>query len=99
MKEKVMPLVKEICKGERTICRGLDKPDLARELMNLANIPQNAQISEISRLWDDQVIILFQIPGDDNYYRLFTGIGISGNFHFKLDMMGKVLPEVLFGYF
>lgn len=99
MKEKVMSLVKEICKGERTICRGLDKSDLARELMNLANIPQDAKISEISRLWDNQVIILFLLPGKDNYYSLFAGIGLGGNFYFKLNMIGKSLPECLFPFF
>ena len=57
MKEKVMSLAKEICKGvEHSMYRGLNKAGLARELMDLANIPQDAKISEISRLCDDQVV-------------------------------------------
>lgn len=51
--EKFMPLVKEICNMEATDCRSLNKSKLARELMNLVNIPQNAEIYEIPLDWDD----------------------------------------------
>lgn len=45
-KLKFMLLVKEICNMEATDCRSLNKSKLARELMNLVNIPQNAEIKD-----------------------------------------------------
>lgn len=90
MKNKVMEIVGRICNEKSTNCRNLNKGNLARELMNLANIPQNAEIQEIPLDWGNQVIVLFLIPEDkENYYSLFAGIGNDGNFYFELSITGK----------
>lgn len=49
MQNKVMSIVEKICSTESISCRGLDQSILARELMNLANIPQNADIQELPK--------------------------------------------------
>lgn len=92
MQDKVMRLVKEICNTESLNCRSLNKIELARQLMNIANIPQNAEIQEIPLDWDEQVVVLFLIPNDTNYYSLFAGIGMDNNFYFQLGITG-VLNE------
>ncbi|MBT9788698.1 hypothetical protein GPK90_04980 [Clostridium sp. MCC344] len=68
-----MKIVREICNVESTDCRSLNKSELARKLMNMANIPKNAEITEIPLDWNNQVAILFIIPDDDNYYCLYAG--------------------------
>lgn len=96
MEEKVKSLIKEICMGECTVCRGLEKAVLARKLMNFAHVPQNARIWEMTARRDNQVLISFTLPEDDNYYSLFAGIGYDGNSYFKMAMMGNSYPEWLF---
>lgn len=98
MQNKVMPIVKEICSTESTNCRSLNKTKLARQLLNLANVPQDAEIQEIPLDWDDQVVVLFLVPDDTNYYSLFAGIGKDGNFYFQLGITG-VLNEDEFDFF
>lgn len=71
MKNKVMAIVEKICNAESVSCRGLDQSSLARDLMNLANIPQNADIQEIPVNWDNIVAIYFLIPGNDKYFLSF----------------------------
>lgn len=88
MRDKVMSLVRKICSMEQTNCRSLNKSSLARELLNIANVPQNAEIQEIPLDWNNQVVILFLIPGDVIYYSLFAGIGRDGNFYFELTVTG-----------
>lgn len=88
MRDKVMSLVRKICSMEPTNCRSLNKSSLARELLDIANVPQNAEIQEIPLDWNDQVVILFLIPGDVIYYSLFAGIGRDGNFYFELTVTG-----------
>ena len=88
MQDKVMKIVREICSTESTNCRSLNKTELARQLLNIANVPQDAEIQEIPLDLDDQVVILFLIPDDINYYSLFAGIGIDNNFHFTLGITG-----------
>lgn len=88
MKEKIMQIVRKICNTEPTNCRSLNKIELARQLMDIANIPQNADIQEIPLDWDEQVNILFLIPNDINYYSLFAGIGTDNNFYFQLGITG-----------
>lgn len=88
MKNKVMQLVKQICDIKSTDCRSLNKDNLVRKLMNLANIPQNADIQEIPLDWDNQVVILFLLPHDKNYYSLFAGIGCDGKFYFEMSITG-----------
>lgn len=86
--EKFMPLVKEICNMEATDCRSLNKSKLARELMNLVNIPQNAEIYEIPLDWDDEVVILFMLPNDKNYYSLGAGHWLDGTERMILGITG-----------
>ena len=88
MQDKVMPIVREICNTESTNCRSLNKTELARKLLDIANIPQEADIQEIPLDWDNQVNILFLIPNDENYYSLFAGMGTDNNFHFELGITG-----------
>ena len=88
MQDKIMKLVMEICNTQSTDCRSLNKAQLARKLMNFAHIPQNANIQEIPLDWNNQVVILFLLPNDANYYSLFAGIGNDGNFYFELSVTG-----------
>ena len=90
MQTKIMQIVSEICNTPSANCRSLNKSALARQLLDLANVPQNADIQEIPLDWDDQVAILFLIPNDSNYYSLYAGIGKSGNFHFELSIAGTL---------
>lgn len=99
MQNKVMEIVKKICKAESVSCRGLDQQALARKLMDIANIPPEADIQEIPVNWDNMVLILFLLPNDKNYYSLFAGIGIDGNFHFELSITGKLLDNGYFDFF
>ena len=68
-----MKIVRKICNVESTDCRSLNKSALARKLMDMASIPNNADIIEIPLDWKNQVAILFIIPDDDNYYCLYAG--------------------------
>lgn len=87
--EKFMPFVKEICNMEATDCRSLNKSKLVRELMNLVNIPQNAEIQEIPLDWDDEVVILFMLPNDKNYYSLGAGHWLDGTERLILSITGR----------
>ncbi|MEY8352568.1 hypothetical protein AALB39_04335 [Lachnospiraceae bacterium 54-53] len=93
MKDKVLKLVSTICSEASTDCRSLNKTELARELMNLANIPEAAKIREVPVDWENQVIVLFTIPNDNNYYSLFGGITNDGQFLFELAITGIHNPE------
>lgn len=88
MRDKVMRLVSEICNMESINCRSLNKAVVARKLLDMANVPKNANIQEIPLDWNNQVVVLFLVPGDNNYYSLFTGIGNDGNFYFELTITG-----------
>ena len=90
MQDKIMELVREICNTQSTDCRSLNKASLARELMDIANVPQNAEIQEIPLDRDNQVVILFLLPNDENYYSLFAGIGNDRKFYFELSVTGKL---------
>lgn len=68
-----MQIVKLICETTATDCRSMNKAELARELMDMVNIPSNAIIEEIPLDWDNQVSICFTVPNDDNYYSLYAG--------------------------
>lgn len=98
MKNKILELVKKICTNNSD-CRGLDKKDMARELMNIANIPENAEIEEIPLNWNNQVVILFLLPDDKNYYSLFAGIGNDNKFHFELSITGTLQDNGFFDFF
>lgn len=88
--ENYMNLVKMICGEASADCRSLNKSDLARQLLDLANVPASAVINEIPVDWADQCVILFELPGDDNYYSLFAGLGLDGVEHFDLAITGTI---------
>lgn len=87
--EEFMPIVKEICSITPTDCKCLNKSKLARELMNLISIPQNAEIYEIPLDWDDEVVILFMLPNDKNYYSLCAGHWLDGTERLILSITGR----------
>lgn len=98
MREKVMDLVTEICNMTSTDCRSLNKSDIARQLLDLCHVPESAKISEIPLDWGNQVVILFLVPNDKNYYSLFAGIGNDGQFYFELTITG-ILEVDRFNFF
>lgn len=88
-----MKIVREICATESTDCRSLNKRDLARKLMDMVNIPQNAYITEIPLDVSDQVGILFVMPNDDNYYALYAGRWLDDTERMFLRITGKVIID------
>jgi hypothetical protein len=98
MQSKVMSIVRKICSTESTNCRSLNKANLARQLLDMANVPQNADIQEIPLDWDNQVVVLFLLPNDKNYYSLFAGIGLDNKFYFTLGITG-VLKGNMFDFY
>lgn len=99
MKDKVLKLVSAICNEVSTDCRGINKSELARDLMDLANIPETAEVREIPVDWENQVVILFVVPNDDNYYSLFAGIGSDNEFHFELSITGNGILDTESEYY
>lgn len=96
----VMFAVDRICTTKSTDCRSLNKAKIARELLNLADVPFNANITEIPLDWNNQVVILFLLPDDDkNYYSLFAGIGEDNKFHFDLTITGTFGEDGYFNFF
>ena len=89
-KSKIMELVNAICNTESANCRSLNKVETARQLLDIANVPAIAEIQEIPLDWNNQVVILFLLPNDDNYYSLFCGIGKDNKFHFELSVTAKL---------
>lgn len=88
MKMDSMKIVKEICSIESTNCRSLNKSEVARKLMDMIDIPQNAKIQEIPLDWNDQVEILFTIPEDKYYYGLSAGHWLDGAESMYLEIIG-----------
>lgn len=84
-----MHVVKLICETTSTDCRSLNKAELARELMDMANIPSNATIEEIPPDWDNQVSICFTVPNDNNYYSLYAGHWLDDTKRMMLCIIGK----------
>lgn len=97
-KNEILTLVEKICTNS-SACRGLNNKEVARELMNVAHIPSDAEIVEIPLNWNNQVVILFLLPGDNKYYSLFTGIGNDNEFHFELSITGTLQENGYFDFF
>lgn len=91
-----MQIVKAICETTSTDCRSLNKAELARELMDMVNIPSNATIEEIPLDWNNQVSICFTIPNDNNYYSLYAGHWNDDTESMSLCIIGT---QVHFGFF
>lgn len=83
-----MQIVKAMCKTTSTDCRSLNKAELARELMDMVNIPSTATIEEIPLDWNNQVGICFTIPNDNNYYSLYAGHWNNGTERMMLCIIG-----------
>lgn len=98
-KAKVLNIVKQMCEIESTDCRSLNKKELARQLLNMAFVPINAEICEIPLDWNNQIVILFMIPKNNTYYSLFAGIGNDGKFYFKLSKTGILQSNQCFFFF
>ena len=88
-----MEIVREICATKSTDCRSLNKKDLARKLMDMANIPKSAEITEIPLDWSNQVAIMFILPNDDNYYCLYAGHWLNDTENMWLVITGKVIRK------
>lgn len=88
MQSKVMTIVERMCSTSLTDCKGLNLCTEARKLMKLANVPSTAEIQEIPLCEDSQVVVLFLLPSDKNYYSLFAGIGLDRKFYFELSITG-----------
>lgn len=83
-----MKIVRKICSIETTDCRSLNKSEVARKLMDMANIPRNAEIQEIPLDWNNQVETLFTIPEDKYYYGLSAGHWLDGTESMYLEIIG-----------
>lgn len=83
-------IVREICAKNSTDCRSLNKSDLARKLMDMANVPDDAEITEIPLDIDNQVAILFVVPNDDKYYCLYAGHWNNNTESMQLAITGTV---------
>lgn len=82
-----MKIVREICSVKSIDCHSLNKSELARKLMDMVNIPQNAEIQEIPLDWNNQVEILFIIPEDKYYYGLSAGHWLDGTDSMYLEII------------
>lgn len=96
---EILLIVDKICNTKSTNCRSLNKSNDARLLMNMFNVPQNAEIGEIPLDWNRQVIILFSIPNNKNYYSIFAGIGLDNNFYFELTIDGTTDENGIFDFY
>ena len=83
-----MQIVKTMCETTSTDCRSLNKAELARELMDMVNIPSTATIEEIPLDWNNQVGICFTMPNDNNYYSLYAGHWNNGTEKMMLCIIG-----------
>lgn len=88
MKMDFMKIVREICSVKSIDCRSLNKSELARKLMDMVNIPQNAEIQEIPLDWNNQIEMLFTIPEDKYYYGLNAGHWKDGTESMFLEIVG-----------
>lgn len=95
----IKQIVKAICDMETIGCRSLNKVDLARELLDIVNVPKEAEIQEIPIDWDNRVEILFLISGDTNYYSVFAGIDDIGNLEYSLYIVGELKEDKYFDFY
>lgn len=88
MKMDFMKIVREICSVKSIDCHSLNKSELARKLMDMVNIPQNAEIQEIPLDWNNQIEILFTVPKDKYYYGLSAGRWLNETESMFLEIIG-----------
>ena len=92
--KKAMFIVDKMCTTQSTDCRSLNKSIDARQLMDMINVPLDAEICEIPLDWFRQTIILFKLPKNQNYYSLFIGNGFDDKFHFDLTIEGIIKEDL-----
>lgn len=85
-----MSVVREMCARKSTDCRSLNMKDLARKLMDMVNIPQNAEIFEIPLNWQNQVGIIFMVPNYPVAFVLYAGHWKNGTESMQLDVLGTI---------
>ena len=88
-----MSVVREICTRIPTKCRSLNMVDLARRLMDMINVPQNAEIFEIPLNWQNQVGITFIIPGYPVAFGLYAGYWKNGTESMQLEITGVICKD------
>lgn len=70
-------------------CRNLGLSEKVSELLDIAGV-HKADISEIPVVESNQVVVLYELPNDDNYYELFAGIGNDNKYHFEINIIAKI---------
>lgn len=86
---QVLEIVGRMCNTQSTDCRSLNKRKDARLLMDIFKIPETAKIREIPLDWDNQILITFEMPNDNNRYCLFAGIGSDKKYYCEISREGK----------
>lgn len=85
-----MSIVREMCVRKSTNCRSLNMKDLARRLMDMVGIPQNAEIFEIPLNWQNQVGITFTVPKYPVAFCLYAGHWNDGTESMQLEIVGTI---------
>ena len=94
-----MPIVEKICSFppsalDRTEEDGKELLNLCRTLMDMVNIPSNAEIYEIPLMKNNQVVIYFFLENDDEKeYCLNAGHWLDDTISMKLEAYGKETHE------
>ncbi len=98
-KNNFMPIVEKICSFppsalDRTEEDGKELLNLCRTLMDMVNIPSNAEIYEIPLMKNNQVVIYFFLENDDEKeYCLNAGHWLDDTISMKLEAYGKETHE------
>lgn len=98
-KNNFMPIVEKICSLpssalDRTEEDGKELLNLCRTLMDMVNIPSNAEIYEIPLMKNNQVVIYFFLENDDEKeYCLNAGHWLDDTISMKLEAYGKETHE------
>lgn len=98
-KNNFMPIVEKICSFppsalDRTEEDGKELLNLCRTLMDMVNIPSNAEIYEIPLMKNNQVVICFFLENDDEKeYCLNAGHWLDDTISMKLEAYGKETHE------
>ena len=85
-----MSVVREMCARKSADCRSLNMADLARRLMDMVDIPQNAEIFEIPLNWHIQVGITFTVPKYPVAFGLYAGYWNNGTESMQLVIVGTI---------
>lgn len=88
-----MSVVREMGTRKSTDCRSLNMTDLARRLMDMVDIPQNAEIFEIPLNWHIQVGITFMVPNYPVAFGLYAGLWKNGTESMKLEIVGTIRKD------